>query len=64
MVGGNRGHFGIVHVIQHAFSIDAHTADTELAGINKAPPLTDMTPHPAAREFLIERRLPFHPLLL
>jgi hypothetical protein len=64
MVGGHRGYLGIIHAIQLAIPIDAHTTDAKLIGINKAPPLANMTPHPATRECLIEHRLPFHPLPL
>ena len=62
MVGRYRRYLGIIHAIQRAIPIDAHTADAELAGVNKAPPLANMTPHAAARECLIEHCLPFHPL--
>jgi hypothetical protein len=54
-------YFGIVHDKDLAIPIDAHPADTEFAGIDETPPLANMTPHPAARERLIEHRLPFHP---
>jgi hypothetical protein len=64
MVGRHRGYLGIIHVIKLAIPIDAHTAEAKLTGINKAPPLANMTPHPTTRECLIEHRLPFHPLLL
>ena len=64
MVGRHRRYLGIIHAIQRAIPIDAHTADAELAGVNKAPPLANMTPHAAARECLIEHCLPFHPLSL
>jgi len=64
MVGGHGGYLGIVHAIQPAIPIDAHTADAKLSGIDKTPPLANMTPHPATRECLIEHRLPFHPLSL
>jgi len=64
MVGRHRGYLGIIHAIQPAIPVDAHTADAKLAGINKAPPLANMTPHLTTRECLIEHRLPFHPLSL
>jgi hypothetical protein len=64
MVGCHRGYLGIIHAKQLAIPIDAHTADAKLTGINKAPPLANMTPHLATRECLIEHRLPFHPLSL
>jgi hypothetical protein len=64
MVRCHGGYLGIIHVKELVISIDAHTADAKLTGINKASPLANMTPHPATRECLIEHRLPFHPLSL
>jgi hypothetical protein len=61
MVRRHGRYFGIIQGKDLAVPIDAHTADAELTGIDKAPPLANMTPHPAARECLIEYRLPFHP---
>jgi hypothetical protein len=61
MVGRHGGYLGIIHGKELAIPIDAHTADAKLTGIDKAPPLANMAPHPATRERLIERRLPFHP---
>jgi hypothetical protein len=64
MVGCHGRYLGIIHGKDLAIPIDAHTADAELTGVNKASPLANMTPHPATRECLIEHRLPFHPLSL
>jgi hypothetical protein len=64
MVRCHGRYLGIIHGKDLTIPIEAHTADAELTGINKAPPLANMTPHPATRECLIEHRLPFHPLLL
>ncbi len=64
MVGRHRRYLGIIHAVQLAIPIDAHTAETEHTWIDKAPPLANMTPHAAARECLIEHCLPFHLLSL
>jgi|SRR4030042_3915551 hypothetical protein len=64
MVRGHRGHFGIIQGKDFAISIDAHTTDAKLTGVDKASPLANVTPGPATRECLIEHRLPFHPLSL
>ena len=61
VVGRHGGYLGIIHGKELAIPIDAHTADAKLTGVDKAPPLANMAPHPAAGERLIEHRLPFHP---